>query len=240
MACPWRVGWIFGVELQQPGQHIGFFNGGAFPAQHIFAIAAKPFVYLGGVGKAFGVECRCQRGNGLARAGMACRCGGGIAVARGARPFAAMAAGEKHAAALGAHRLAGYIAPALHLQGSGGVGGVRRLQYKSQRQQRGHAGERSGVWGVHAAMVRGVHEEWLKERRGGVLAAEALVPRVCRTVFLSCSRAFARISSTLNQERGASSWILFSRFNRAWGNTPGFLAAHHAPSTGGFFCSRWW
>jgi hypothetical protein len=77
-----------------------------------------------------------------------------------------MAAGEKHAAALGVDRLAGYIAPALHLRGGGGVTGVGWCQGKGQRQQRGHAGERGGVWGVHAAMVRGGHEEWLKERQG--------------------------------------------------------------------------
>ena len=157
-------GWggIFGIELQQPGQHIGLFDRGAFALEHIVAVAAKPFVHLGGVRKALGVERRREGRDGLARAGMAGGRGGRIAMARGARPFTPMATGEKNAAALGVDRLAGNIAPALHLRGGGGVASVGGRQGKGQRQQRGHAGERGGVWGVHAAMVRGGHEEWLK------------------------------------------------------------------------------
>ena len=77
-----------------------------------------------------------------------------------------MATGEKNAAALGVDRLAGNIAPALHLRGGGGVASVGRYQGKGQRQQRNHTCKRGGVLFLHAAMVQGGHEEWLKEREG--------------------------------------------------------------------------
>jgi hypothetical protein len=73
-----------------------------------------------------------------------------------------MATGEKNAAALGVDRLAGNIAPALHLRGGGGVASVGGRQGKGQRQQRNHACKRGGVLFLHAAMVQGGHEEWLK------------------------------------------------------------------------------
>jgi uncharacterized membrane protein YhaH (DUF805 family) len=74
-----------------------------------------------------------------------------------------MATGEKNAAALGVDRLAGNIAPALHLRGGGGVASVGGRQGKGQRQQRNHACKRGGVLFLHAAMVQGGHEEWLNQ-----------------------------------------------------------------------------
>ena len=93
-----------GFDADQVSQHIGFFLGAAFAAKHVFAVAFEPFVGFGGVGESFGIEGRGQGLDAFAGTGVFALCRGRCAVARRARPFAAVALLEQGLTPLGLGR----------------------------------------------------------------------------------------------------------------------------------------
>ena len=135
-----------GLELDQVGQHIGFFLCAAFAAEHVFAVALEPFIDLGGVGEGFGVEGWGQRRDGFARAGVFALGCGRRAVARGTGPFAALALVEQGLASIGLGRGTGLGGPMGQLLCWAGVRGVgcQHLQCDQACQRTHTAGSVSG------------------------------------------------------------------------------------------------
>ncbi len=83
------------TQGDEPSQHIRFFSSGAFTRQHIFAIAAKPFVDFGTVGESFGIGRRREGLNGFVGAGMSPTHHGRFAMAAGALPLLTVVGFEK-------------------------------------------------------------------------------------------------------------------------------------------------
>lgn len=82
-------------DADQIGQYVRFFGGCAFARQHIFAVAAEPFIALGQIGKTLRVESRRHGANRFACAGMLACTRRRRAMARGARPFPTVFCVEK-------------------------------------------------------------------------------------------------------------------------------------------------
>ena len=118
MVCPFRSG----LEADEISQHIGFFGGAAFAAQHVLTVAAKPFVNAGAVRENLRIEGRRQRLDDFAGAGVLALLGWRGAVATGARPITALLGIEKHPALLRLARLTGGGAPLDQLLGWRGLG----------------------------------------------------------------------------------------------------------------------
>ena len=144
----WSWRWPGSFQLQQVGQHVGLFSGGAFAAEHVFAVAAEPLVHLGLVGEGFGVEGRSQRRNGLAGAGVLAFGGGWGVVATGAAPLAAVLGVEQLLATFGLTRAACLGTPALELGTGRGVGssclGGGKRQAQRQHTGGGEGGKNGG------------------------------------------------------------------------------------------------
>ena len=132
MVCSFRSG----SEADEISQHIGFFNGAAFAAQHVLAIAAKPFVNAIAVREGLRIEGGRHRLDDFAGAGVFALLGGWCAVAAGAGPITALLGVEKHKALLHSARLTGISAPQAQLLSRGGLSSPSVNAHRTQSGER--------------------------------------------------------------------------------------------------------
>lgn len=106
------------------GKNIGFLRWAAFPAEDVFAVAAKPLVGSCGIRERPRVEDGCQRWNALASGGVFAWSGRRRTMARGAGPLAPMFRTEERFTATGVAGSSGLRVPQLQLLTEGRLGGV--------------------------------------------------------------------------------------------------------------------